>query len=294
MKNAFLLITLLFVLILTPVSCFANPRYFGDTEIEYMKFSNDPAKLEGTVRFGVDSELGSGFYVHLRSVVDRINLKTSESTTRAGIDQGHLGFRQSNLDFRAGKQWVYLGKGLQADVNVNRVLQASATFPGSKLTTFISPDLKALDLHSATTGKINVGFSYKNKSKDAGSVSHNGADYSSSENNADRSWALYYDASLTGKLTLGGVYVLNDSGRHGFMTELKAGSYSLSYRNVQTDAIDSAWATSGVFADSRGFRARADWKISKYSILTIYRDMAKNHAGTLDKDYTYAGIASYF
>jgi hypothetical protein len=98
-----------------------------------------------------------------------------------------------------------------------------------------------------------------------------------------------------GDTKLGAEYIKNRSnGKDGYIAQVASGQYSFSYRDIKADAIDPAWATNYHYADSKGVRARADYKVSDNSILTIYQDIAKNNASTVKQDITYVGFATYF
>ncbi|HWR41230.1 MAG TPA: hypothetical protein VN611_17195, partial [Patescibacteria group bacterium] len=233
---------------LLPISAGAEPKpvFSGHIIAENMNAIGYPAQFLGTVRLGMDMDLSQYSFVHLRGVVDQIDLNNCGLPVRSGIDQGHIGFRFKNGEVRLGKQWLYFGKGLLADVNVNRVAQVTATADNVKLTTVVGKDLTIAEI--GVTGKVtNFGISYKDAGPNISQAYRNEGIsdvYGNPSGYDDRSWAVFCDTRVFNNGRWSFVYVRNNNEQTGYMTEVKKGQYALSYRNVEARAINADWATS--------------------------------------------------
>lgn len=251
----------------------ASPAYGGDIVTEHTKISDVPGIVEGTIRLRFDNKISDNLYIHARAKAHAINNKAFDSIDRSVFDQAYAGYRNGELDIRAGKQPLYLGHGLLADLNAAGV-QASLTSGNYKLLGFYSANVKAADA-TITIGESSMGTTYIKQ--------------------GDATWGMHFDTPINKSVSLGAEYVENtDNKRHGYIAALTSGYYSLSYRNIQNGAINPEWATNYHYADSKGFRIRADYKAGVRSILTIYQDIAKDNAGTADKKLTYIGYATYY
>lgn len=273
MKKCLCIAAALAALALPAIPAFANPAYGGDIVTEYTKIPNVPGIIEGTLRLRFDDKITDNWYFHARARAHAINNKAFDSIDRSFFDQAYAGYQDGGLDIRAGKQPLYLGHGLLADLNIAGI-QTSLAADGYKLLGFYSNDVKAADA-TATIGEAALGATYKKQ--------------------GDATWGVHFDTPVGQSVSLGAEYVENtDNKQHGYLAGLTSGHYSLSYRNIQNGAIDPAWATNYHYADSKGFRLRADYKVGLHSILTLYQDIAKNNAGTVDQDITYIGYATYY
>ncbi len=259
-------------LVIPTASVQASPVYGGDIVTEYTKISDVPAILEETVRLRFDDQLSDHFYVHARAQAHAINNKAYDSIDQSVFDQKYVGYKTAGIDMRAGKQPLYLGKGLLADLNVSG-FQATATAGDIRLLGFYSNDVQAADFAVSHKG-LSFGATYKRQ--------------------GDSTLGVNFAASFPGKAILSGEYVKNTSNnKRGYIAQIALGQYSLSYRDIENAAIDPDWATNYHYANSRGFRLRADYKIGTSSIFTVYQDIAKGNDNTPQQNITYAGYAIY-
>lgn len=273
MKKVLCIAAALAALSLSMSPAYAKPSYGGDIVTEYTKITGVPAIIEETIRLRFDDNITDNFYVHARAKAHAINNKAYDSIDRSVFDQAYAGYKNGGLDIRAGKQPLYLGHGLLADLNVSGV-QASLTSGSYKLLSFYSTNVKAADA-TVTIGESSLGATFKKQ--------------------GDATWGVHFDTPVGKSVSLGAEYVENtDNKQHGYIVALTSGHYSLSYRNIQNGAINAEWATNYHYADSKGFRIRADYKIGMRSILTFYQDIARNNAGIKDQNITYIGYATYY
>lgn len=273
MKKYLCIAAALAALSLPIMPAYASPTYGGDIVTEYTKIADVPGIIEGTIRLRFDDTITDNLYIHARAKAHAINNKAFDSIDRSVFDQAYAGYKNGELDIRAGKQPLYLGHGLLADLNVAGV-QASLASSDYKLLGFYSTKVQAADA-TVTIGETSVGATYKKQ--------------------GDSTWGVHFDTPIDKSVSLGAEYAANtDNKQHGYIAALTSGYYSLSYRNIQNGAINPEWATNYHYADSKGFRIRADYKVGVRSILTIYQDLAENNAGTANQNITYIGYATYY
>ncbi|SDF81667.1 hypothetical protein [Sporolituus thermophilus] len=281
MKKKLLAATVLAALTFSSASVFAAPVFSGDANIEYNKDEGQKATLTNRIRLVADADIVENFYIHGRMVMNN-NLKGEDSSAVGNrgteAEQIYLGARFTNLDLKVGKQPLWLGKGLLADVNGISGVSANTVIDGIGLVGFFGKDAKqdvfAADMNAAL-GAANFGASYLKK-EDV------------------KRYGLNFDTKLAENTVFNFEYVKNTTNKaDGYLAEVKFGNavkkgdidYALSYRNIEADAIDG-YTTNGNYIDSKGFRVKANYKISDASTLTVYQDIAQTENGNQDKNRT--------
>lgn len=242
----------------------------GETVFEYTQVADWPIAREGTFRLKADKQVDDTLSIHIRGVAHAINLEDEDG--HFYFDQAYAGIHTQAVDIKVGKQPVYLGQGLLGDLNVI-LAQVSNKSQFVKVNAFLSQDVKAVDMQ-VPLRDLTLGAVYKDK--------------------GEKSWGINMEKKL-GQVYVSGEYVKNVSnGKKGYLAEVRSGYYALSYRNIEDEALDELWVTSGVYADSKGYRIRGDFPVDAHSIFTVYRDFATSHDGETDKDCTYFGYSVYF
>lgn len=258
---------------LTPAPASAAATFGGEAVIESTKLTNVSPIIEGTLRLHMNVPLSESFYTHARVRIHMINDKSYDSIDQTLFDRAYVGYKNAGMDVKVGKQHLFLGMGLLADLNTSGI-QAIIGSDHVRLLGFYSDDVTAANIAFPLANGASFGFSTKKQ--------------------LDSTWAANVEVPV-GHAKWGAEFVKNrTTGKQGYLIQAGSGQYAVSYRDIEAAAIDPAWATNYQFADSKGIRIRADYKIGNSSILTLYQDFAKNHSQTEKKNITYAGYAVYF
>lgn len=281
MKKRLLVAAIMAAMTISAVPAFAaTPTFSGDSNIEYNKFE-DADTLTNRIRLTVDSEVAENLYVHGRVVMNN-NLRgasSASSNPEIVLEQAYVGSKIGNVDVKAGRQPLWLGKGTLADVNGINGIQASTSNDSFKLSGFVGSDDRQ-DVYAADFGTsyqgINFGASYLNKE------------------HQDKFFAVNADTKLTDNAVLNVEYVdAKDADANGYIAEVKFGNaakkgdidYAVSYRDIENGAVDAGYSTNGSYNDSKGFRVKANYKVADNALLTAYQDIAEDQLGN-DKNRT--------
>lgn len=250
----------------------AAPTFSGDANIEYSKLSaQEKGDLTNRIRLVMDNNIDNNIYLHGRVImnnnIDSNGSSSSTSDNTAKLEQAYIGFKFDNADLKVGKQPVFLGHGLLADVNGVSGAKISTGFEKSNLSAFSGKDgsttVTAVDFGS-NFGDWNVGASYLK--------------------NVDGYYGINASTKIAPNTALNVEWVKNnDKDASGYWAEVKVGNvakkgdfaYSLGYVNLDNNAVNGGYVTEGNFADSKGFRVKAQYAVSNNSTLTVYQDLFK-------------------
>ena len=272
MKKKLLAAAVLAALTISTSSIFAAaPAFSGDARIEYQKNSGADKTITNRIRLAMDNQIDNNIYLHGRMImnnnmdVNGASSSTADNTVK--FEQGYIGFKFDNADLKIGKQPVFVGHGLLADVNGVSGAKLSTTFDKASFSAFSGKDasesVTALDL-GTSIGDWNVGASYLDK--------------------GDAYYGINASTKVAPNAVLNMEYVKNnDQKASGYWAEVKFGKavkkgdfdYSLAYVNIADKAVDSGYVTEDHFANSKGFRATAHYAVSNNSTLTVYQDLFK-------------------
>lgn len=280
MKKKLLAAVVLAAMTLSTASVFASPVLSGDARVRHQDDSSkDASSFENRIRLIADADIVENFYVHGRLVMNT-DLKDTGNDTDVQADQIYVGARMANLDLKVGKQPLYLGKGLLADVDGLSGVAATTSIDGVRLAGFYGQDkgqdVATVDMNT-TLGAVNFGTSYMKQ--------HEG-------NN--RYFGINADTKISDNAVLNVEYVKNNELKaDGYMAEVKFGNavkkgdldYAVSYRNIEDGAIFSNYSTEDNYNDSKGFKVAANYKVSDASKLSVWQDITETQLGN-DKNRT--------
>lgn len=274
MKKKLLVAAVMAAMSLSAASAFAAPVFSGDANIEYNKFESGDS-LTNRIRLVVDSTITDNLYVHGRVVMNNDKDQFSSAAgknPKIELEQAYIGGNYHGIDIKAGRQPLFLGKGLLADVNGINGIQAGTSFDGIKLNGFYGKDgtekVSAADFGSSF-GDIHFGASYLKKEE-------------------AKFFGVNADTKIADNAVLNVEYAKNnDTKANGFLAEVKMGNavkkgeidYALSYRNIEGGAIDGDYTTNGSYNDSKGFRVKANYKLADNAALTAYQDLVDDQNG---------------
>lgn len=296
-----------------------GPITGGDLVIENtsIRSAGDPNGstnvFEQTLRINLRQKLGDKFYLAARLKLYNINQKEYRGQDRELFDQYLLGYKNKDTEFLGGKQWLWLGQGLLADINI---IGASlrTNFPKNKgyLMGFYSNKIQAVDLNVKLGSGLSTGVTYKRAKSWLNGFDryyiYNGINnlerldpelYRSTNfhTETETSYAFNVRQDLKHGVTLGAEYVYNTTQKaDGYLIAVRKGFYTLSWRNVEPAAFDPAHSTNYHYAGSRGWRIRADYSMFGNTIFTVYYDISSSTDKVLNrnKNILYTGIAYYF
>lgn len=269
--------TVVTVMTLSTLSVFASPIITGDARVDYMKDSGADQQITNRIRLSIDNNLGDNLYVHGRANFDN-NIENGTNNTPISVNQAYIGGAIDGFRFKAGKEPLFLGKGLLADTDGSNGLQVDTSVQGIKINGFIGKDsgkrLAAGDVATAF-GKVNVGASYLKK-------------------DTTNYFGINTDAKITKNSVLNIEYVRNqESKAQGYLAEVVFGDavkkgdmdYAISYRDIEDSAVDSAYSTDGNYNNSKGIKLKAHYKVTDNATLGVYQDLVDTQDGA-DKKRT--------
>lgn len=281
MKKKLIAAAVMATLAVSTASVFAAaPAFSGDAKIEWNNQTSGGTDnyLINRVRLNMDASIDDTFSLHSRAVMLN-DLKNGNGSNRVTFDQAYLGAKFSNVDIKAGKQSLYSGQGLLMDDDNFSGVQAGTTLENVKLSGFYGHDNDANKITLAematSFGKVNVGANYL-KQDDA------------------KYWGVNASTPITNNAAFNIEYVKNtDTSATGYLAEVKVGNavkkgdidYSLIYRDIDAGAINNH-TTNYNYSDSKGFKVKADYKVSDNAKLAVYHDMGKNHTTDVDQNRT--------
>lgn len=290
MKKKLLAAAVLAAMTLSTASVFASPVFSGDARVRHQDDSNKDASFTNRIRLVADADIVENFYVHGRLVMNNDLKDNGIDGNDIKADQIYVGARMDNLDLKVGKQPLFLGKGLLADIDGISGVAAATGFDGIRLNAFYGKD-NALDLTpsikddefkadvaaadlSTTLGAVNIGASYLKA--------------------GEKFLGINADTKLSPIATLNVEFVKNnDTKADGYMAEVKFGNavkkgdldYAVSYRNIDDGAIVNGYSTEDNYNDSKGFKVAANYKVSDASKLAVWQDITQTQLGA-DKNRT--------
>jgi len=264
MNKKLLVATIAAVLSLANASALASPLT-GDVTYEYSKDNSNAF----TLGLGQDFTLGTDTYVHthLQSGYDDFT-KTNQTI----LDEYYIGIKDHGGEMKLGRQALVVNNDLLAGTSgyINPVgIEYSATLEKTKLIGFYGKDkdsqdkISAAEISADINKHINVGLSYMRF-----------------QNNY---FGANFDADLATNVVFGGEYVKNtDVNSKGYLAEVRFGNtklpgsldYAISYRDIEASAVN-IYCSDEYYSDSKGYRISADYKVSKNSTLSAYRDVTK-------------------
>lgn len=280
MHKKFLTAAIVAALSVSATSVFASPTVSGDARMLY-ETSDSQNSLTNRIRLNVDSAIDETFSVHGRLVLDN-NTKTGTSALSA--DQIYLGTKLGGADLLLGRQPIYLAKGLLADNDMSGA-GLITKLDGANLAAYYGKkdnvDVKAFNL-STSYGDLNLGYSYLDK--------------------GTKAWAINGDTKLSNDAVLNVEYLNNTTNNAtGYMAGVTFGkavkkgdlNYTVSYRDIDAGVIDAAYTTDANYADSKGVKVEANYKVSDNTNLNVYHDFVKNQAN-VDKNLTHVEFTLNF
>lgn len=273
MKKKLLAAAVLAAMTLSTSSVFASaPTISGDANIEYLKDSGADRQITNRIRLNVDNSIGDSLYIHGRVRLDN-NMDTTSANGEAKIsfDQAYIGGTVDTVNFRAGKQPLWLGKGLLADTDGSNGLKLGTNLENVKVSGFMGRDYNAGVGYNVSAADMNTSY---------GPVNF-GASYLKRDD--QKFWGINADTKLAENAVLNVEYVKNtNSSAKGYLAEVKFGNaskkgdmdYSVIYRNIEDGAV-TGYTTNGNYPDSKGFKVKANYKVTDNSNLSVYFDAAK-------------------
>lgn len=280
MKKKLLAAAVMAALTVSTASVFAAaPTFSGDANIEWNNQTDSASDyLTNRIRLSMDAGIDNTFYLHSRARMDN-NLKHGDGDHNVTFDQAYLGAKIGNTDITVGRHSLYSGQGLLMDDDNFSGVKAETTLDNVKVSGFYGHDKDANDISLAematSFGKVNVGANYL-KQDDT------------------KYWGVNAATRITNNALFNLEYVKNsDTSANGYLAEVKFGNaakkgdvdYSLIYRDIDAGAIDNH-TTNGNYIDSKGFKVKADYKVSDNANLAIYHDMGKNKTTDADQKRT--------
>lgn len=298
MQKKLLVAAIMAALTLSTASVFAAaPTFSGDGNIEYNKDTGVQANITNRIRLNADVNLIDDMYAHTRLAMNNYisNKDNNTGAQSPAFDQAYIGGKIDTFDVKAGLQPIFLGKGLLADVNKGGI-GVGTQLDGIKLNGFYGKDggnnLTTVDMGTSFNG-INMGTSY----------------IKLGDNHA---WGINADTKIMDNTVLNVEYIKNNASTDakGYLAELKVGNaikkgdmdYAISYRNIEANALngfasystDSPNNAASNYADSKGLKLRASYKVTNDATLNLYHDMAKTSSTDVDKKRTDVEFAVKF
>jgi len=270
-KKKLLTIAVMTALTVSTASVYAAaPTFSGDANIEYRNQDGGGDYLTNRIRLNVDSQIDDTFYIHGRMRMDN-DLRNGNADNKTSFDQAYLGAKVGQVDVRAGKQSLAIGKGLLMDDDKFTGAHLATVVEGVKLNGFTGKDPANVNTSygdvSTTWGNVNVGATYLYE--------------------GDHYYAVNADTKLTDNVVLNVEYAKNSTTeKNGYLAEVVVGNavkkgdmkYSLSYRDIDASAIPD-FTTDGWYKDSKGFRIKGAYKVSDAATLTAYQDLGEAQNG---------------
>lgn len=276
MKKKLLAAAIMAALTLSASAALAAPTFSGDAQL--LTQQNEGGRTFTDVRFrlNADAQLGDGIYAHGRLMgIDTqyegsafAGAGTGLSGAGANIEQMYLGAKVGAVDLKVGRQALFAGNGLLADVNGIEAISAGTNISGVSMDALVgrdgTTDVKGANLGTSING-VNLGASFMTKGD---------TDF----------WAANASTKVTNNVTLSADYIKNTSDdKNGFMVKATVGevakkgdfNYAVSYRNIEAGAVDHDYVTNGAFENSKGFRLAANYKVTDSATLSVYKDITE-------------------
>lgn len=265
----------------TATALAAAPVITGDaqTMIQTTKGASDYS--DARLRLNFDFDMGDGMYAHARLMgIDQQgygNLYSPAGTGSTGasvnMEQMYIGAKLGQVDAKFGRQPVYIGRGMLADINGVEGISLASNTGDVKLFGFGGRSANTEVLAGSINGKI------ENLNMGAGYLRKENKDF----------WSVDADTNIANHVNLSGEYMKNTTDKaDGYIVKATVGqvaqkgdfSYAVSYRNIDNNAIDDNWVTNGALANSKGLRLEAKYKPTNATTLWVYQDITKQASDT--------------
>lgn len=201
----------------------------------------------------------------------------SPQTIMSAGAEGVYDEKSANPDVVFGRQPLIVGEGMFFDMNGMKSIYMGANKSRFHAIGFVSQpkqessklDSISLDIGTTVLG-INVGVGY---------VKVNDIEDS-------KYWSFNAGTKIAEHITLSGSYMKNDkSTADGYLVQATFGNiaqkgdinYAVSYRDVEEQAVNTNWTTTEAYANSKGFRAIANYRVTENGTLSLYRDFTTRH-----------------
>ena len=286
MKKKLLAAAIMAAMTISTASVFAAPIEFsGDMQLLTQKnYHNDSSYSDARIRLNADAQLGDSMYVHGRLMGIDENTRnfdvagTGSKGAQMNMEQLYLGAKLGEVDVKVGRQPLFIGEGMLADVNGIQGVSLAGQAGQVNMYGFVG---RSNDASGRDTIGINVGTNVNGINLGAGYMT-------TSDAFENKYYSLSADKNVTDKINLSGTYVKNtEMEADGYIVKATVGqiakkgdfNYAVSYRDIEDDAVDADWVTNGAYADSKGIRLAANYKVTDNATLTAYKDFVKNTAG---------------
>ncbi|MBP2654345.1 MAG: hypothetical protein H6Q73_1914 [Firmicutes bacterium] len=278
MNKKLLVAAIMAALTISTSTTLAAPTFSGDARILSQKDDGAHTYTDTRFRLNADSEISDGFYAHARIMgiddQEGANLFAAAGTgsTGAGVnmDQMYIGTKVGAIDVKAGRQALWAGNGMLADISGIQGLSLATDTGNIGMDAFVGRS-EGTDVTAANL-------------KTKGEAVKFGLGYLKEENT--NYWALNADTKLTNNVVLSGNYVKNDTdNKNGFLVKATFGeaihkgdfNYALSYRKIDDNAVKSDWTTDSAYNNSKGVRVEANYKVAENVSLNMYKDFTKTN-----------------
>lgn len=291
MKKKLLAAAIMAAMTISTASVFAAPIEFsGDMQLLTQKNQNatidNPSKStfsDVRIRLNADAQLGDNMYVHgrLMGIDTTPNYGpsgTGSSGASVNMEQLFLGAKLGEVDVKVGRQPLDIGKGMLADVNGIQGVSLAGQAGTVNMYGFAGRsdnnggrDTIGLQMGTNVHG-VNLGAGYLTTNDNAGE---------------NKYLALNADKNVTEKVNLSGVYVKNtELEKDGYIVKATVGqvakkgdfNYAVSYRDIEAGAVDGDWVTNGAYANSKGIRLAANYKVTDNATLSAYKDFNQENS----------------
>lgn len=285
MKKNLLMAAVVTALTISTASAFAAPLTIsGDTQT-MIQSTNGASGDYSDARFRInfDFDMGDGVYAHARLMgIDQQMRGTGLNYAEAGtgstgssvnMEQMYLGAKLGQVDATLGRQPVYIGRGMLADIN---------GIQGFSLATNTGDvSLYGFGGRSGNTDVLagKIGTKLQNLNLGAGYLRKDSTNF----------WSADADTQIADNVNLSGIYMKNSTAKaDGFLVKATVGqavkkgdfNYAVSYRNMDNNAVDGDWVTNGGLANSKGLRFEAKYKPTNNATLWVYQDVTKQSSDT--------------
>lgn len=261
-------------LTVSATSVFAAPTISGDINLEYNKDKGYDSTLTSETNVNLDANFADNLNLHTRFTANYD--VDNDYTYNTDVSQLYVNTQLDDVSLNLGKQPLYLGQGLLADVTGVNGVQLNTNLGKTAFSGFHGKDgdnVTAIDL-AGKVGTVNLGASYFKKGD------------------------AYYGINASQAISQNAVgnfeFVENsDSDANGFLAQVKFGTaqqkgdvdYAVSYRDIENGAVDAGYTTEGNYNDSKGFRFGVNYKAANNGTLSAYYDAVDDQNGN-DKSQT--------
>ncbi|MDR3561351.1 MAG: hypothetical protein P4N59_07925 [Negativicutes bacterium] len=264
MNKRFLAVTVATALSFATASAFAS-ALTGDITYEYSKGTSNAL----TLGLGQDFNLGTDAYVHTHLQAGYDDFTKTNQTI---FDEYYIGLKDYGGEIKLGRQALVFDNELLAGTSgyTNPVgLEYSSAAEKIKCNGFYGNDknsqdkISAAEISAEISNHSSVGLSYMRFGN-----SFFGANFA---------------MDLAANVVLFGEYVKNtDKNSKGYLAEVRFGNsklpgswdYAISYRDIEASAVNTD-CSDNYYADSKGYRISADYKASKNTTISAYRDITQ-------------------